>query len=145
MKRIRSAPANIAEMVNRKKSTLENKPEKIIIFISQKKTDPIIAPKHQLIPLKNQKIVERTFNNIMIDYINDKQIINTNDEEAFLLSILYYYCCEKVFTKNNLREFILFITQLCIKYVFTHSLHEFYINNKDNIINNMLFIEQHIK
>ena len=136
MKRIKSAPANIAEMVNRKKPTLEKKPEKTILFIPPKK--------QQLIPLKNQKIIERTFNTIMIDYINDKQIINNNDEEALLLSILYYYFCEKVFTKNNLREFVLFIAQLCIKYVFTHTLHELYINNKDVIFNNILFLE-HIK
>jgi len=144
MKRIKSAPANIAEMVNRKKPTLEKKPEKTILFITQKKQ--IIqreVSKQQLVPLKNQKIIERTFNTIMIDYINDKQIINNNDEEALLLSILYYYFCEKVFTKNNLREFILFIAQLCIKYIFTHSLHELYIN-KDIILNNILLLE-HIK
>jgi hypothetical protein len=145
MKRIKSAPANIAEMVNRKKPTFEKKPEKTILFISQKKQDtPITGSKQQLIPLKNQKIIEKTFNNIMIDYINNKEIINTNDEEAVILSILYYYFCEKVFTKNNLREFVLFIAQLCIKYIFTHSLHEFYINNKDVIFNNILLIE-HIK
>jgi hypothetical protein len=146
MKRIKSAPANIAEMVNRKKPTLEKKPENFILFISQKKQEMLKQEhsKHQLIPLKNQKIIEKTFNTIMIDYINDKQIINNNDEEALLLSILYYYFCEKVFTKNNLREFVLFIVQLCIKYIFTHSLHEFYINNKDVIFNNILFIE-HIK
>jgi hypothetical protein len=145
MKRIKSAPANIAEMVNRKKPTFEKKPEKTILFISQKKQDtPIKVYKQQLVPLKNQKIIEKTFNNIMIDYINNKEVINTNDEEAVILSILYYYFCEKVFTKNNLREFVLFIAQLCIKYIFTHSLHEFYINNKDVIFNNILFIE-HIK
>jgi hypothetical protein len=144
MKRIKSAPANIAEMVNRKKPTLEKKPEKIIVFISQKKQDtPITVSKKQLVPLKNQKIIEKTFNTIMIDYINDKQIINNNDEEALLLSILYYYFCEKVFTKNNLRQFVLFIAQLCIKYVFTHSLHELYIN-KDIILNKLLLLE-HIK
>jgi hypothetical protein len=144
MKRIKSAPANIAEMVNRKKPTLEKKPEKIIVFITQKKqpTQTEVS-KQQLVPLKNQKIIEKTFNTIMIDYINDKQIINNNDEEALLLSILYYYFCEKVFTKNNLRQFILFIAQLCIKYVFTHSLHELYIN-KDIILNKLLLIE-HIK
>jgi len=141
MKRIKSAPANIAEMVNRKKPTFEKKSEKTILFIPQKKQNTPIVVSKQLIPLKNQKIIEKTFNTIMIDYINDKQIINNNDEEAVLLSILYYYFCEKVFTKNNLREFILFIVQLCIKYVFTHSLHEFYINNKDEIFNNILFIE----
>ena len=145
MKRIKSAPANIAEMVNRKKPTLEKKPEKTILFITQKKQDtPITVSKQQLVPLKNQKIIEKTFNTIMIDYINDKQIINNNDEEALLLSILYYYFCEKVFTKNNLREFVLFIVQLCIKYIFTHSLHEFFINNKDIILNNVLLLE-HIK
>jgi hypothetical protein len=145
MKRIKSAPANIAEMVNRKKPTFEKKPEKTILFISQKKQDtPITSSKQQLVPLKNQKIIEKTFNNIMIDYINNKEVINTNDEEAVILSILYYYFCEKVFTKNNLREFVLFIAQLCIKYIFTHSLHEFYINNKDVIFNNILLIT-HIK
>jgi hypothetical protein len=145
MKRIKSAPANIAEMVNRKKISLEKNPEKIILFIPQKKQyTPITVSKQPLVPLKNQKIIERTFNSIMIDYINDKQIINNNDEEAFVLSILYYYFCEKVFTKNNLREFVLFIAQLCIKYIFTHSLHEFFINNKDIILNNVLLLG-HIK
>jgi hypothetical protein len=144
MKRIKSAPANIAEMVNRKKSTLEKKPEKTILFIIQKKQImPITKNQHHLVPLKNQKIIERTFNTIMIDYINNKEITNTNDEEAVLLSILYYYFCEKVFTKNNLREFVLFIAQLCIKYIFTHSLHELYIN-KDIILNKLLLLE-HIK
>jgi len=133
MKRIKSAPANIAEMVNRKKPTLEKSSEKIVIII----------PK-QIAPLKNQKIVEKTFNSIMIDYINDKQILNNNDEEALLLSILYYYFCEKIFTKNNLREFMMFITQTLIKYIFTHSLHEFFINNKDLIIEKIRLIE-HIK
>ena len=144
MKRIKSAPANIAEMVNRKKQTLEKKPEKTVLFITQKKQNTPIVVSKQLIPLKNQKIIEKTFNTIMIDYINDKQIINNNDEEAFVLSILYYYFCEKVFTKNNLREFVLFIAQLCIKYIFTHSLHEFFINNKDIILNNVMLLG-HIK
>ena len=141
MKRIKSAPANISEMVNRRKSSLEKKPEKFILFVPLQKQE---QSKQPLVPLKNQKIIEKTFNSIMIDYINDKQIINNNDEEALLLSILYYYCCEKVFTKNNLRQFVLFIAQLCIKYIFTHSLHEFYINNKDTIVNNILLLE-HIK
>jgi hypothetical protein len=142
MKRIKSAPANIAEMVNRKKPSLEKKPEKIVVFIPQKKQE-VFKQEQPLVPLKHQIIIERTFNTIMIDYINDKQIINNNDEEAFVLSILYYYFCEKVFTKNNLREFVLFIAQLCIKYIFTHSLHELFIN-KDIILNNVMLLG-HIK
>jgi hypothetical protein len=144
MKRIKSAPANIAEMVNRKKPTLEKSSEKIVIIIPKREHIPSFTFSKQIAPLKNQKIVEKTFNSIMIDYINDKQILNNNDEEALLLSILYYYFCEKIFTKNNLREFMMFITQTLIKYIFTHSLHELFINNKDNIIEKIRLIE-HIK
>ena len=106
MKRIKSAPANIAEMVNRKKPTLEKEKEKssekIILIISKQDKDkdkeqdkdrnhiPTFTFSKQIVPLKNQKIIEKTFNSIMIDYINDKQLLNNNDEEAFILSILYY-------------------------------------------------------
>lgn len=165
MKRIKSAPANIAEMVNRKKPTLEKSSEKIVIIITkrQQKQDqeqkqkqdqdqeqkqeqdryqiPTFTFSKQITPLKNQKIVEKTFNSIMIDYINDKQILNNNDEEALILSILYYYFCEKIFTKNNLREFMMFITQTLIKYIFTHILHEVCINNKELLINKIMLIE----
>ena len=149
MKRIKSAPANIAEMVNRKKP----RSEKIIFIISkqeqeqpERKQSPTFTFSKQIVPLKNQKIVEKTFNSIMIDYINDKQILNNNDEEAFILSILYYYFCEKIFTKNNMREFMMFITQTLIKYIFTHILHEIYISNKEILTNKIMLIEhiQHI-
>ena len=156
MKRIKSAPANLAEMVNRKKPTLEKSSEKIIFIISQREQEheqpernqsPTFTFSKQIVPLKNQKIVEKTFNSIMIDYINDKQILNNNDEEAFILSILYYYFCEKIFTKNNMREFMMFITQTLIKYIFTHILHEVYINNKELLTNKIMLIEhiQHIQ
>ena len=153
MKRIKSAPANIAEMVNRKKPTLEKSSEKIVLIIPKREQKqeqkqeqdryhiPTFTFSKQIAPLKNQKIVEKTFNSIMIDYINDKQILNNNDEEALILSILYYYFCEKIFTKNNLREFMMFITQTLIKYIFTHSLHELFINNKDLVIEKIRLIE----
>lgn len=144
MKRIKSAPANIAEMVNRKKPTLEKSAEKIIFIISEqpeRKQSPSFILSKQIVPLKNQKIVEKTFNSIMIDYINDKQILNNNDEEALILSIAYYYFCEKIFTKNNMREFVMFITQTFIKYLFTHILHELFINNTDGLVNKIMLIE----
>ena len=42
MKRIKSAPANIAEMVNRKKPSLEKKPEKIVVFISHRNVGTLL-------------------------------------------------------------------------------------------------------
>ena len=155
MKRIKSAPANIAEMVNRKKPTLEKEKEKssekIILIISKQDKEqdkdrnhiPTFTFSKQIVPLKNQKIIEKTFNSIMIDYINDKQLLNNNDEEAFILSILYYYFCEKIFTKNNMREFMMFITQTLLKYIFTHMLHDVCISNKDIIIEKLM-VTQHI-
>ena len=143
MKRIKSAPANIAEMVNRKKPDSQKSPEKIIFIIPQRERNqsPSFIFSEQIVPLKNQKIVEKTFNSIMIDYINDKQILNNNDEEALILSIAYYYFCEKIFTKNNLREFVMFITQTFIKYLFTHILHDLFINNTDGLVNKIMLIE----
>ena len=143
MIRVKSAPANIAEMVNRKKPTLEKSSEKIILIIPERKETLSFTFSKQIVPLKNQKNIEKAFNSIMIDYINDKQLLSNNDEEALILSILYYYFCEKIFTKNNMREFMLFITQTFIKYMFTHILHEVCINNKDIIIEKIMLI-QHI-
>jgi len=144
MKRIKSAPANIAEMVNRKKPTSEKSSKKIILIIPKpeepEKENTYNDFSKQIVHLKNQKIIEKTFNSIMIDYINDKQVLNSNDEEALILSILYYYFCEKIFTKNNLREFIRFITQTLIKYVFAHMLNDVLINNKDILIQQITHI-----
>jgi hypothetical protein len=131
MKRIKSAPANIAEMVNRKKPTREKPSSTLAIFTTQqKKLCPL--PLKSLNPLNNkivysktQKNIEKTLNNVMLDYLdNSKQQFNTNDEEVVIISILYYYICEKVFTKKNLTEFMLFVIQTFIKYLFTHKLHE---------------------
>jgi hypothetical protein len=151
MKRIKSAPANIAEMVNRKKPTLEKEKssEKIILIMSKqdqcqdkdRNHIPTFTFSKQIVPLKNQKIIEKTFNSIMIDYINDKQLLNNNDEEAFILSILYYYFCEKIFTKNNMREFMMFITQTLLKYIFTHMLHDICVSNKELIMEKIMLIE----
>lgn len=160
MKRIKSAPANIAEMVNRKKinnlqdnknsennkilyfiiNKNQNQQEKEVIakklnfFVSvDKKENQQLILKEKLKPLKNQKNIEKTFNSLMLDYINDKQIININHQESFLATIIYYYISEKIFTKNNLTEFTLFIVQLLVRYIITHTFHETIINNKELI------------
>lgn len=107
MKRIKSAPDNIALMVNRKKAPQIN--------MEDTKSKSIHIPS-----LKNSINVEKIFNNIMIDYIDDKKIISNSDEESFLMSILYFYICEKMFSKNNLRELGLFIIQMLVKYILLH-------------------------
>ena len=78
----------------------------------------------------------------MLDYIGDKQMLDTNDEGVLLISILYYYICEKTFTKKNLNEFMLFLIQIFIKYLFTHKLHNYYIDHSETI-NSKIALLQH--
>ena len=117
MKRIKSAPANIAEMVNRKKpiQTPLSASANLVVFCSKEQEEKEeqeeqekeekedqdqdqanqlninIKTKKYFTPFKTQKNIEKTVNNVMLDYIGDKQLIDTNDEGVLLLSILYYY------------------------------------------------------
>ena len=147
MKRIKSAPANIAEMVNRKKVNNEKPTNKLIIINTQqdKPRVNIIKPiKNKIVYSKTQKNIEKTINNVMLDYLdNNKQQFNTNDEEVVIISILYYYICEKVFTKKNINEFILFLVQTFIKYLFTHKLHEFIISGNNELITHNIALLLH--
>jgi len=145
MKRIKSAPANIAEMVNRKKPVRETPSSTLaIVMTQQKKLCPLpLKPlKNKIVYSKTQKNIEKTLNNVMLDYLDtSKQQFNTNDEEVVIISILYYYICEKVFTKKNLTEFMLFLVQTFIKYVFTHKLHEIIMSPNELLTTKVAFID----
>jgi len=150
MKRIKSAPANIAEMVNRKKPipTPLSRTINLVVFCCKEPEEQInevtvnIKTKKYLTPFKTQKNIEKTVNSVMLDYIGDKQLIDTNDEGVVILSIIYYYICEKTFTKKNLNEFMLFLIQTFIKYLFTHKLHTYYIDHSETI-NSKIAMLQH--
>jgi len=147
MKRVKSAPANIAEMVNRKKpATLSTVSNLVLLcktqeqYQKQKQTQKqenqqtiLSKPKISLTPFKTQKNIEKTVHSVMLDYIGDKQVLDTNDEGVLLISIIYYTICEKTFTKKNLNEFMLFLIQTFLKYLFTHKLHNYYIEHSEEI------------
>ena len=150
MKRIKSAPANIAEMVNRKKPipTPLSRTINLVVFCCKEPEEPEepeekqqqinevtinIKTKKYLTPFKTQKNIEKTVHSVMLDYIGDKQVLDTNDEGVLLISIMYYTICEKTFTKKNLNEFMLFLIQTFIKYLFTHKLHNYYIDHSEEI------------
>ena len=95
-----------------------------------------------LTPFKTQKNIEKTVNSIILDCIGDKQLVDTNDEGVLLISIIYYYICEKTFTKKNINEFMLFIVQIFIKYLFTHKLHTYYIEHNE-LINHKIALLEH--
>ena len=154
MKRIKSAPANIAEMVNRKKPnpTPLSASANLVVFCSKEKEEQEkeeanqvninIKTKKNFTPFKTQKNIEKTVNSIILDCIGDKQLVDTNDEGVLLISIIYYYICEKTFTKKNINEFMLFIVQIFIKYLFTHKLHTYYIEHNE-LINHKIALLEH--
>jgi hypothetical protein len=156
MKRIKSAPANIAEMVNRKKPIrVSGVCADLVVFNSQEQEqeqeqepknqlNTITKTKLTLTPFKTQKNIEKTVNSIMLDYIENKQIIDTNDEGVLIISVLYYYICEKTFTKKNINEFMLFLIQIFIKYLFTHKLHTYYINHSEAIHSKIALLHHNI-
>ena len=139
MKRVKSAPANIAEMVNRKKPAPLSSASNLVLLCktqtqyqkqeNQQKQEKqekqenqqiiLYKPKISLTPFKTQKNIEKTVHSVMLDYIGDKQVLDTNDEGVLLISIIYYTICEKTFTKKNLNEFMLFLIQTFLKYLFT--------------------------
>jgi hypothetical protein len=141
MKRVKSAPANIAEMVNRKKPAPLSSASNLVLlcktqtqYQKQENQQTILSkPKISLTPFKTQKNIEKTVHSVMLDYIGDKQVLDTNDEGVLLISIMYYTICEKTFTKKNLNEFMLFLIQTFIKYLFTHKLHNYYIDHSEEI------------
>ena len=151
MKRIKSAPANIAEMVNRKKLVSEKPTSKLPIITAVQEKQHVKPSGNFITPIKNkivysktQKNIEKTINSVMLDYLdNNKQQFNTNDEEVVIISILYYYICEKVFTKKNINEFILFLVQTIIKYLFTHKLHELIITSNNELITHNIALLLH--
>ena len=149
MKKIKSAPSNIAEMVNKKKPIPNKKlfnnykNQNYLFFIPIKQDRKTLIIKEKMNNLKNQKNIEKTFNNLMLDVINDNQINNLNNEESLVIGVLYFYISEKIFNKKNMKEFILYIIQILIRYLITLTLHETVINNKnlinhDLITNNMI-------
>ena len=154
MKRIKSAPANIAEMVNRKKPnpTPLSASANLVVFCSKEKEEQEkeeanqvninIKTKKNFTPFKTQKNIEKTVNSIILDCIGDKQLVDTNDEGVLLISIIYYYICEKTFTKKNINEFMLFLVQIFIKYLFTHKLHTYYIEHNE-LINHKIALLEH--
>jgi hypothetical protein len=151
MKRIKSAPANIAEMVNRKKLVSEKPTSKLPIITAVQEKQHVKLSGNFITPIKNkivysktQKNIEKTVNNVMLDYLDaSKQQFNANDEEVVIISIIYYYICEKIFTKKNMNEFMLFLVQTIIKYLFTHKLHELIITEHNELITHNIALLLH--
>tara|TARA_B100001093_G_scaffold64713_1_gene54622 strand:- start:6202 stop:6573 length:372 start_codon:yes stop_codon:yes gene_type:complete len=122
MKRIKSAPANICEMVNRKK--INNlKKEKLSILI---------------LPNKNEKQIKNTLSNIIQDTFSEtnKYIPDTDNYYYSLILEIFSNFLENKFNKENVKNFIF---MLIIRIFFSNISHNILITYK-NDINNFLHL-----
>lgn len=155
MKRIKSAPANLCEMVNRKKINYSQS-NKIVIPI------PIINKKYNIIieEINSEKSVNNKYNEKNIIKNDNSKIINTNIieynkfksqkntlkkigtflsdvigdtnilpfEQNTLITSLINYFSENVLNKDKLKEIYVFILQAFARYLIMLLLHSHFIN-----------------
>lgn len=155
MKRIKSAPANLCEMVNRKKINYSQS-NKIVIPI------PIINKKYNIIieEINSEKSVNNKYSEKNIIKNDNSKIINTNIieynkfksqknnlkkigtflsdvigdtnilpfEQNTLITSLINYFSENVLNKDKLKEIYVFILQAFARYLIMLLLHSHFIN-----------------
>jgi hypothetical protein len=145
MKRIKSAPANLAEMINRKK---ENYPKsnKILIPIFNKKYNIIIEEINNEIIENNEKNIIKNDKSNIIEYNRFKSqknslkkigtflsdiIGDTNMlpfEQNTLITSLINYLSENVLNKDKLKEIYVFILQAIARYLIMLLFHSHYLH-----------------
>lgn len=148
MKRIKSAPANLCEMVNRKK---ENYPKsnKILIPIFNKKYNIIIEEinnensensknsekniikndKSNIIEynrFKSQKNNLKKIGTFLSDIIGDTNMLPF--EQNTLITTLINYLSENVLNKDKLKEIYVFILQAIARYLIMLLFHSHYLH-----------------
>ena len=126
MRRIKSAPANIAAMSNNKKSD-----KKLAASILNKKEYILYNSdndfkKNNIIPLKCKKNNDLKNKFIDIgDYLSD--ITNDIDdipvEETTIISSIILYVSHNIFKKEKLKEFNNFLIKIIIKYIIMYYFH----------------------
>ena len=148
MKRIKSAPANLSEMINRKKIN-NSQSSKIVIPIINKKYNIIIEEidNKNILKNDNSKIINsKIINTNIIEYNRFKSqknnlkkigtfisdiIGDTNMlpfEQNTLITTLINYLSENVLNKDKLKEIYVFILQAIARYLIMLLFHSQYLH-----------------
>jgi iron-sulfur cluster repair protein YtfE (RIC family) len=143
MRRIKSAPANLSEMINRKKIN-NSQSSKIVIPIINKKYNIIIEEidNKNIIKNDNSKIINTNIieynrfksqkNNLkkigtfISDIIGDTNMLPF--EQNTLITTLINYLSENVLNKDKLKEIYVFILQAIARYLIMLLFHSHYLN-----------------
>ena len=153
MRRIKSAPSNLAEMTNNKKQA-KTSINRIVI--------PIMNEKYNKIIQKNNKISEKIeTNNVLKKYENFKYLKErvkkigslTSDiigdsnilpfEQSAILTTFINYISENVLKKDKLKEIYAFTLQVLVRYLIMMYIHSQLLH--DEIGKNIPLIEHIVK
>lgn len=140
MKRIKSAPANIAEMVNRKKKTdilpLKKEQPSILAILTSNDNNGFPHKKYKKIDndkkiknVKNVKLLNSNterMTNILNDVLND--LFGLSFEETAFLGIILNLL-NNTFRKDKLRDLTGIVIQHSVKYLLMFYIHHYVLND----------------
>lgn len=154
LRKVKSAPANICEMVNRKKSnptTINPRtinpttinPTTIISLIEIDESKDKLS-KFNLNKLDNIKNEKKSFE-MVSDIINDLLLEDKNilSQEYFSINFIIPYIGKNIRNKNFIKNLYTYLTNYLIKSIIIYIFHQIHINNIE-IINHYLHLDYFI-
>lgn len=152
LRKVKSAPANICEMVNRKKSnptTINPITINPLIEIDESKDKSKYESKDKLLKfnlnkLDNIKNEKKSFE-IVSDIINDLLLEDKNilSEEYFSINFIIPYIGKNIRNKNFIKNLYTSLTTYLVKSIIIYIFHQIHINNIE-IINHYLHLDYFI-
>lgn len=146
LRKVKSAPSNICEMVNRKKSNpITINPITSLIGIDESKDElSDKLSKFNLNKLNNIKNEKKSFE-IVSDIINDLLLEDKNilSEEYFSINFIIPYIGKNIRNKNFIKNLYTYLTNYLIKSIIIYIFHQIHINNIE-IINHYLHLDYFI-
>ena len=138
MRRIKSAPANIASMSNNKKSdkkiarSILNKKEYLLYNLDNN------SKKNNIISLNNYKKKRELKNNFMNigDYLSDitNDIDTIPTEESTIISAIILYVSHNILKREKLKEFNNFILKIILKYIIIYCFHVYVLKDETHYL-----------
>ena len=122
MRRIKSAPKDLALMVNRKTTSCKNfSLPNIKHFTESNKNNYNNINKIKLSQLKKTKYIANTFNNVIGDMLN---YLNINNDDNLIISLTVGFLSENFYNNNKSKLIYEFFIQALFRYFITFLIHQ---------------------
>ena len=154
MKRVKSAPANLASMSNKKKTQPKMSIGNVLPLLKQNnelvnenynkintnkinnfdivslfyKKKPSLIKSEKINIIKNVKKISNKTGNIICDVLGDMNLLSL--EESSIINALIIYFSENIVTKDKLKEIYVYLLQFVIRYVILLFIHSNILHDK---------------